>query len=563
MRRGWLAMVLLYGCVSAPDGERPDGGGCRSGIPIDTATTTDECPTGLILTEVMSAPDAGADFEWLEIYNGSGEPMAIDGLQIVREGSETEIFGSGIELQPGAYAVLARGEEPDVPSDYIYEGLTLTDSEATLCLNCGGQIIDCIEYGNTDRGVAWSLDPMNLDPDSNDEMNAWCPATSELPNGDLGTPGQENSACPIVLSCPDNAELAVTEVLPNVAGDEEGEFIEIVNYGDTAVPLNCIRAVDGTSMRALKDCEGELLPGELLAMVRDITWHEDGEYLACQVPSITLTNGGERWGVGLETSTGDEVEINVLDCDADDCTYAEGVSTQVDPRSYGAVDPAFWCTSDDSWEGQLASPGWENALCDLPEDVDGDGFFSTEDCDDDDNTVYPGAADSFGDGVDQNCDGVDGTAVLLSSLTEGDLLLTELMPNPAAVSDSAGEWVEIYNTTADPISLDGLSEPCEIAEPVAIAPGEHLVLIKNADSGANGGIEGAVQCNISLTNSAGTKRVSGQGVTTDTVDYGTPKSGKSIQRGYSGGYSDSLCDSSIAYGSGDLGTPGDFNQGCD
>ena len=562
MRRGWIAMVLLYGCVAAPEGgERPDSGGCRGPI-IDTSPSTDVCPTGLIITEVMSAPDAGADYEWLEIYNGSGEVMAIDGLDIMREGSDTTVYDSGIELQPGAYAVLARGTDPNIPSDYVYEGLTLTDSQASLCISCGGEEIDCIEYGDTSRGVAWSLDPIHLDPSDNDEMNAWCPATNELANGDLGTPGEENSACPIVLTCPDEAELAVTEVLPNVSGAEDGEFIEVLNLGDSAVPLNCIRAVDGGTLRELRDCEGELLPGEFLVMARNISWHEDQGYLACEAVSITLTNTGERFGVGLETSTGDEVEISVVDCETQSCPFIEGVSAQVDPRVYGETDPAFWCNADDSWSGQLASPGLDNADCDLPQDGDSDGYYTPDDCDDEDGSIYPGAADSYGDGVDQNCDGVDGIAVLLSELSEGDLLLTELMANPAKVSDANGEWMELYNTTENPISLDGLSEPCEIAQAIAIAPGEHLVLADVIDAETNGGIEGAVQCSMGLTNSAGTRRVSGQGVTTDTFDYDTPKSGKSVQRSYDGGYNDIVCDSVSSYGDGDLGTPGSLNAAC-
>jgi PKD repeat protein len=41
-------------------------------------------------------------------------------------------------------------------------------------------------------------------------------------------------------------------------------------------------------------------------------------------------------------------------------------------------------------------------------DGDGDGFFPPADCDDADDSVYPGAPDEAGDDVDQNCDGVDG-----------------------------------------------------------------------------------------------------------------------------------------------------------
>ncbi|MEZ4398668.1 MAG: putative metal-binding motif-containing protein [Kofleriaceae bacterium] len=41
-------------------------------------------------------------------------------------------------------------------------------------------------------------------------------------------------------------------------------------------------------------------------------------------------------------------------------------------------------------------------------DRDGDGVGEAVDCDDTRPDVYPGAADLDGDGVDQNCDGVDG-----------------------------------------------------------------------------------------------------------------------------------------------------------
>ncbi len=41
-------------------------------------------------------------------------------------------------------------------------------------------------------------------------------------------------------------------------------------------------------------------------------------------------------------------------------------------------------------------------------DEDEDGFTGDQDCNDFDASVYPGAADSVGDGADQNCDGVDG-----------------------------------------------------------------------------------------------------------------------------------------------------------
>ena len=52
-----------------------------------------------------------------------------------------------------------------------------------------------------------------------------------------------------------------------------------------------------------------------------------------------------------------------------------------------------------------------------PEDIDNDLDTFTErqgDCDDADNTIFPGALDPEGDGIDQNCDGVDGELALES-----------------------------------------------------------------------------------------------------------------------------------------------------
>ena len=78
------------------------------------------------------------------------------------------------------------------------------------------------------------------------------------------------------------------------------------------------------------------------------------------------------------------------------------------------------------------------------------------------------------------------------------VVISELMINPSAVDDEAGEWIELYNATEAAIDLSGwaLSDATPGAAPVLlspaaslpIAPGAYLVLCRNADSAKNGGI---------------------------------------------------------------------------
>ena len=61
------------------------------------------------------------------------------------------------------------------------------------------------------------------------------------------------------------------------------------------------------------------------------------------------------------------------------------------------------CGSETEKEGDTAEDTAVEGV-----DADGDGFVESQDCDDFNPSVYPGASDTVGDGKDQNCDGLDG-----------------------------------------------------------------------------------------------------------------------------------------------------------
>jgi hypothetical protein len=67
------------------------------------------------------------------------------------------------------------------------------------------------------------------------------------------------------------------------------------------------------------------------------------------------------------------------------------------------------------------------------QDRDADGSPTPGDCDDADATRYPGAQDLDGDGIDQNCDGVDGWRDPAVIAQPGEPAPTPVEPAPAHV----------------------------------------------------------------------------------------------------------------------------------
>ena len=99
-----------------------------------------------------------------------------------------------------------------------------------------------------------------------------------------------------------------------------------------------------------------------------------------------------------------------------------------------------------------------------------------------------------------------GTAQAASA---GDIVITEIMQNPSAVSDASGEWFEVFNQGSQTINLNGWTirdadtDSHTIAQDVFVAPGTYAVLGRNSNSATNGGATVAYQYSgITLANGA-------------------------------------------------------------
>ncbi len=165
----------------------------------------------------------------------------------------------------------------------------------------------------------------------------------------------------------------------------------------------------------------------------------------------------------------------------------------------------------------------------------------------------------------------------------GDLVINEVMQNPSAVSDGAGEWFEIANISSQDIDLDGWtiadngSDSHTISGPLVVPAGGFVVLANNADSGTNGGV--AVDYSYGggffLANGDDELLLSDPDATEfDRIEWdGGPvwpdPSGASMnldpgsQTATDNDDGSNWCNATSAFGDGDLGTPGAANTICE
>jgi len=151
--------------------------------------------------------------------------------------------------------------------------------------------------------------------------------------------------------------------------------------------------------------------------------------------------------------------------------------------------------------------------------------------------------------------------------TVSDLLISEIMADPTAVTDSNGEWFELFNPGNETVSLDGITLHDDGSNSVllsgsglSIASGSYFVLARNGDSLTNGGFSAdyVYGSSFSLGNSSDEIVFSNGSGELLRLNYGSGFVGSGVSMELTsdsmlaGNYAASL----TAYGDGDFGTPG-------
>lgn len=173
-------------------------------------------------------------------------------------------------------------------------------------------------------------------------------------------------------------------------------------------------------------------------------------------------------------------------------------------------------------------------------------------------------------------------AATLADLSEGDLVITEIMADPTKVTDDNGEWFEIYNDSGLDVALDGLvlsdmgTDSQTISTTVVLSAGGTALFASKSAKSVNGGMAVVdvkfTRTSFQLENGADELVLSYGSVIFDSVAW--TKTVNKVMAGMSfsldpdhldatlNDRDDYWCYSSSLYNSVDAGTPRSANDSC-
>lgn len=470
----------------------------------------------LVITEVMARPVAsGATTgEWFEVLARAA--VDLNDVSINTTTSTTRITNQQcLRVQPGEYVLLARSADAFVngglpPPKHVYGTISFSaTTNQRISLSRGDAGIDEIALFPSAAGRAWQLDPLKLDPGSNDDPNNFCKAPLKWNvdgGGDYGSPGAANPDCPLDAGQPDlnicfdsvigadrsivrpnDGDLVITEWMTNPAAvsDSNGEFIEVMVKNN--FDLNGLTLQIGTARVPLnsRNCLAVTANSFLL-------FGNNGDPASNgSLPRLTASFSEALTGTKTITILG--ADGGLYDTITPSGTEVSGASQQVTPGFENPTDndlAANRCRSPNKWNpdggGDFGSPGVVNPTCAGGTVDAGNQCFDTM--------------------LQQPRDLVRPIA--------GDLVITEWMPNPSTIVGGDGEFFEVLAKSA--VDLNGVSVQVgtsaikTLSSPncLAVPAGSYLVYAKNSTPTLNGNLPMPTDVFTgALTNSGQTIRV--------------------------------------------------------
>jgi hypothetical protein len=331
--------------------------------------------------------------------------------------------------------------------------------------------------------------------------------------------------------------LIITEIMsnPNQVVDYLGEYIEIYNAHTEEIDINgLIVTSSGESGFTVNTSITIPIGGyAVLATSSDSTQNGGNTAVDFAYAYGTLKlNNYETVTLANSSGTLDSVDYNI-----NDYPITSGVSMILDNDTLTASDndsETNWCSPSSVFgDGDLGSPGSANASC-----------------------------------------------TSLSSLSLGDLLITEIMHDPTKVSDTRGEWFEVYNNTSASINMRGLTFTSSgdsgftVSDNIVVASNGYVVMAARDNSFLNGGFDADYQYNYGpvILGKSDNVGIEANGTLIDSVTYNKFTFGYNVGTSHtlaSGAFdessnnsSSSWCDATSTYGDGDFGTPGSANDVC-
>ena len=171
--------------------------------PTTTTTLAGGAAPVLVVTEIMSNPAAQSDStgEYFELLNAGAQPVDMDGFEIRDDGTDAFVIDGPMIIPAGGRVVLGKSVTAAGGAvDYVYgSGMTLSNVDDEIVVIAGGEEVDRVAYDASfplAAGRSLELKEDALDPIANDDAANWCESSTEIGDGDFGSPHGPSDCAP-------------------------------------------------------------------------------------------------------------------------------------------------------------------------------------------------------------------------------------------------------------------------------------------------------------------------------------------------------------------------------